>query len=154
MNTRKLLFIIAALFSCISVLIPFYSVRCEGISNGVVVEGTVGLSLIKTFSGIAILISAVAIIVSVVFIKKKAGYMITALLNAACSIWGLLFMLNNPVDMNTSLETLRKLDPSFSTMEAMGILEAGKGIGSIFVIASIIIVLITMFVLYISKDEE
>lgn len=154
MNTRKLLFIIAAIFSCISVLIPFYSVRCEGISNGVVVEGSDGLSLIKTFSGIAILVSAVAIIVSVVFIKKKAGYMITAILNVACSIWGLLYMLNNPVDVNSSLDTLRKLDPSFSTFEGVAILEAGNGIGSIFVIASIIIVLVTMFALYISKDED
>lgn len=154
MNTRKLLFIFAAAFSCISVLIPFYSVRCEGISNGVIVEGAEGLSLVKTFSGIAILVTAVAIIVSVIFIKKKLGYAITALLNVGCSIWGLLFMFNNPVDVNTPLSTLQKLDPSFSTFEGIAILEANKGIGSIFVIVSIILVLITMFALYISNDEN
>ena len=153
MNTRKLLFILAAVFSCISVLIPFYTVSCDGISNGVEVRGSSGLSLVKTLSGIAILISAAAIIISVIFIKKKIGYAVTALLNVASSVWGLLFMLNNPVNLNTSVETLRKLDPSFSTMEALGILEVSGGPGMYFVIAAIIMVLVSMFLLFIYKED-
>ena len=154
MNTRKLLFIIAAVFSCISVFIPFYSVRCEGYSNGVPVEGTSQLSLVKTFSGIAILISAVLIIVSVIFIKKKTGYLITSLVNVSCSVWGLFFMLNNPVDINASLETLRKLDSFYYTMKSVGVLEAYNGPGFFFVMAAIISVLATMFLLYVSEDEK
>ena len=154
MNTRKLFLILATVFSCISVLIPFYFVTCDGISNGVEVSGESGLSLIKTFSGIAILITAAAIIVSVLFIKQKLGYVISALLNVACSLWGVIFMLNNPVDMNTSLETLRKLDPSFSTMEALGITEVSNGPGMYFVIAAMIIVLVTMLLLFVYKEEE
>lgn len=153
MNTRKLLFILAAVFSCISVLIPFYTVSCDGISNGVEVRGSSGLSLVKTLSGIAILISAAAIIISVIFIKKKIGYAVTALLNVASSVWGLLFMLNNPVNLNTSVETLRKLDPSFSTMEALGILEVSGGPGMYFVIAAMIMVLVSMFLLFIYKED-
>lgn len=153
MNTRKLFFILSAVFSCISVLIPFYTVSCDGISNGVEVRGSSGLSLVKTLSGIAILISAAAIIISVIFIKKKIGYAITALLNVACSVWGLLFMLNNPVNLNTSVETLRKLDPSFSTMEALGILEVSGGPSMYFVIAAIIMVLVSMFLLFIHKED-
>ena len=153
MNTRKLLFILAAVFSCISVLIPFYTVSCDGISNGVEVRGSSGLSLVKTLSGIAILISAAAIIISVIFIKKKIGYAVTALLNVASSVWGLLFMLNNPVNLNTSVETLRKLDPSFSTMEALGILEVSGGPGMYFVIVAMIMVLVSMFLLFIYKED-
>ena len=153
MNTRKLFVILSAVFSCISVLIPFYTVSCDGISNGVEVTGTSFLSLVKTFSGIAILVSAAAIIISVIFIKKKIGYAVTALLNVACSVWGLLFMLNNPVDLNTSVETLRKLDPSFSTMEALVIREVSNGPGMYFVIAAMILVLISMFLLFIYKED-
>lgn len=153
MNTRKLLFILAAVFSCISVLIPFYTVSCDGISNGVEVRGSSGLSLVKTLSGIAILISAAAIIISVIFIKKKIGYAVTALLNVASSVWGLLFMLNNPVNLNTSVETLRKLDPSFSTMEALRIQEVSGGPGMYFVIAAMIMVLVSMFLLFIYKED-
>ena len=154
MNTRKLLLILAAVFSCISVFIPFYSVRCEGYANGVPVEGTSWLSLIKTFSGIAVLISAVLIIVSVIFIKKKTGYLTTALINAACSVWGIFFMLNNPVDINASLETLRKLDTFYYTMKSVGILEAYNGPGFFFVLAAMIFVLVTMFLLYVGEGEK
>lgn len=62
-------------------------------------------------------------------------------------------MLNNPVDLNTSVETLRKLDPSFSTMEALVIREVSNGPGMYFVIAAMILVLISMFLLFIYKDD-
>ena len=89
MNTRKLFVILSAVFSCISVLIPFYTVSCDGISNGVEVTGTSFLSLVKTFSGIAILVSAAAIIISVIFIKKKIGY-------AAVTIYVIVFFIVKP----------------------------------------------------------
>lgn len=154
MNTRKLFLILSAVLSGISALIPFYFVMCDGISNGVEVSGESAISLIKTFSGIAILITAAAIIVSVLFIKQKLGYIIASLLNVACSVWGLLFMLNTPVDMNTPLETLQKLDPSFSSMEALGITEASTGPGMYFVIAAMICVLVTMLLLFVYKEED
>ena len=154
MNTRKLVLMLSAVLAGISALIPFYFISCDGISNGVEVSGESAISLIKTFSGIAILITAAAIIVSVLFIKQKRGYVISSLLNVACSVWGLLVMLNTPVDMNTPLETLQKLDPSFSSMEALGITEASTGPGMYFVIAAMICVLVTMLLLFVYKEEE
>ena len=154
MNTRKLFLILSAVLSGISALIPFYFVSCDGISNGVEVSGESAISLIKTFSGIAILITAAAIIVSVLFIKQKLGYIISSILNVACSVWGLLFMLSAPVDMNTPLETLQKLDPSFSSMEALGITDVSNGPGMYFVIAAMICVLVTMLLLFVYKEEE
>ena len=153
MDKRKLFLILAAVFSCISTFIPYFAVDCDGIVNGVEVSGSSALMLIKNASGIAMAITAVLIIAAVFLIKHKAGYVIAALLNVACTCWGLFVIAGAKVSPDMDPDVLRRLDFSFSSMEAIAITNVSQGPAFFFVIASVVLILVTTFLYYIGNDE-
>lgn len=154
MNKRKLFLILAAVFSCISTFIPYFVVDCDGIVNGVEVSGSSALMLIKNASGIAMLITAALIIVTAFFVKQKAGFVISAFLNVACSCWGLFVIADAKVYPGMDLDVLRRLDFSFSSMEVMVITDVLRGPGFFFVVVSVILILVTAFLYYIQREEQ
>ncbi len=153
MDKRKLFLILAAVFSCICTFIPYYVVDCDGIVNGVVVEGSSPLMLIKNISGIAMLVTAVFLIIAVLFIKSKIGFVAAAFLNVASSIWGLFVIAETTVTPDMNLDVLRRLDFSFSSMEAIVIKDISKGPAFFFVIFSVVFILVTTFLYYIKKED-
>lgn len=153
MDKRKLLLILAAVFSSICTFIPYYVVDCEGIVNGVVVQGSSPLMLIKNLSGIAMLVTAVFLIIAVLFIKSKIGFVLAAFLNVASSIWGLFVIAGTTVTPDMDLEVLRRLDFSFSSMEAIVINNVSKGPAFFFVIFSVVFILVTAFLYYIKEED-
>ena len=153
MDKKKLFLIFAAVFSFISTFIPYYVVDCDGIVNGVVVRGSSSIMLLKNPSGIAMLVTAVFIIIAVLFIKNKTGFVVAAFLNVASSIWGLFVIADTTVTPDMDLETLRRLDFSFSSMEAIEISDVLQGPAFFFVIFSVVLILVATFLYYIAKED-
>ena len=153
MDKKKLFLILAAVFSCICTFVPYYVVDCDGIVNGVVVQGSSSIMLLKNPSGIAMLATAVFIIIAVLFIKNKFGFVFAAFLNVASSIWGLFVIAETTVTPDMDLEALRRLDFSFSSMEAIEINDVLNGPAFFFVIFSIVFILVTTFLYYIKRED-
>ena len=138
MNVRKIFLIIACLFSGVSVFVPLYFLQLNGET---VEDGAV--SLMPSYYGIAILVTAVLIIgFAVVGLKK--GYIITSLINVGLSLYATF----NAMINKESAAAIVKVTGRF-----ISVLDSSKtynytvvdGPGSFLLIFSAILVLVTMF---------
>ena len=99
------------------------------------------------------LVTAVFLIIAVLFIKSKIGFVLAAFLNVACSIWGLFVIAETTITPDMDLEVLRRLDFSFSSMEAIVIKDISKGPAFFFVIFSVVVILVTTVLYYIKRED-
>lgn len=99
------------------------------------------------------LVTAVFLIIAVLFIKSKIGFVVAAFLNVACSIWGLFVIAETTVTPDMDLDVLRRLDFSFSSMEAIVIKDISKGPAFFFVIFSVVFILVTTVLYYIKRED-
>ena len=72
---------------------------------------------------------------------------------AASSIWGLFVIAETTVTPDMDLEALRRVDFSFSSMEAIEINDILRGPAFFFVIFSVVFILVTTFLYYIKRED-
>lgn len=153
MNAKKILFIIAAFFSVLSALLPFYIVAHEGMTyNGFPVSGEITISLFHCYYGIIILLTAV---LAVVFLLtgKRYWYAGSVVVNALVSIFSFFQMLNYQITDSGNLEIPGQLFSPFAAIEYNTITDIYKGAGYYILIVSVVFLLVMMLINF-AKGEQ
>lgn len=146
MNVRKIFLIIACLFSGVSVFVPLYFLQL----NGETVEDG-AISLMPSYYGIAILVTAVLIIgFAVVGLKK--GYIITSLINVGLSLYA---TFNAMINKESAAAIVKATGRFISALDSSKTYNytVVDGAGSFLLIFSAIFVLVTMFWNFANRED-
>ena len=153
MKAKKILFIIAAFFSVISALLPYYIVCHEGMTfNGFPVIDETAISLFHCYYGIGIL-AAACMAVAFLLMGKKYLYAGAVVANAVFSIIGFFNMMNYRITDAGNIEIPGQFFSPFAALEYNTITEIKNGAGYYLLIVSVIFLLVMMLINF-AKSEE
>jgi len=137
MNVRKIFLMFACIFSGVSVFLPFYYVKLNG---ELVKDGAI--SLMPSYYGIAVLVTAI-LIIGFAFVGLKKGYIITCLVNVGVSIYGVIYTSINKESAAAIMKSTGELIGSVAGRTYNYTVDSGPGF--FMLLFSAILVLIMMF---------
>ena len=154
LRTRKILFMIAALLSGLSTLMPFLIVHHEGMTQrGFPVETETTIKFMHCYYGIAILVAAILVIIFVLM-EKRIGYTIATVSGVILAIWGIFDMMNYKIIENGQIDIKGAFYSPLNGLKYNSILEVRNGAGYYLLIGSIIFLLVMMLINFAKGDED
>lgn len=153
LKTRKILFVIAAFFSLISALLPFFIVTHQGMTvNGFPVTDDTTISLSHCYYGLGILLTA-ALAAIFALSGKRIGYAVSTVTNVIFSIWGFFDMMNYKVTDNGIIDISGAYYSALSGLKYNTIIEVKNGAGFYLLIFSVVFLLVMMLINF-AKGED
>ena len=136
MNVRKIFLMLACILSGVSVFVPLYTLELNG-------ESVQGASVMPSFYGIAIIVTAV-LDIGFLLVGLKKGYLICSLINVGCCVYASINAAINKESAAYLVNMTSKFAQTFGVATEMNY-KIGEGPGFFMLILSAILVLVLMF---------
>ena len=136
MNIRKIFLMLACILSGVAVFVPLYTLELNG-------ESVTGASVMPSFYGIVIIVSAV-LDIGFLLVGLKKGYLITSLINVGATVYATINAAINKESASYIINVTSKLAKNYGLATDMNY-KISEGPGFFMLIFAAILVLVLMF---------